>query len=142
MRHAKSLDWLRAITSVKIDNIEIWAGTVIDPKEVSALVAMGITTIVSPGFDEEVAAACTEQKAKLIPGVATPTEIIRALRAGFSLQKMFPAELLGGTTYLKAMLGPFPQVKFIATGGITEKNWQSYEPLENVVGVAGSYLDV
>jgi Entner-Doudoroff aldolase len=86
---------------------------------------LGAVFTVSPGFDEEVAAYSLENGLPHLPGVATATEIQAALRQGFGWLKAFPAAELG-PAWFRAMCGPFPRVRFVATGGITPDSFQTY----------------
>jgi 2-dehydro-3-deoxyphosphogluconate aldolase/(4S)-4-hydroxy-2-oxoglutarate aldolase len=76
----------------------------------------------------------------VIPGVSTPTEVIRALDEGLELLKFFPAEATGGVAYLRALQGPFPDVRWIPTGGVTASNAASYLTLSSVAGVGVSWM--
>ena len=76
----------------------------------------------------------------MLPGVATPTEVMRALDLGLTLLKFFPAEVLGGVGALRALGGPFPQVRFVPTGGVSLANLQGYLDLPTVAAVGGSWM--
>ena len=108
--------------------------------QIAASKAAGAQFIVSPGFTEAVAAAAREQSLPLLPGVASPSDIMRGLAQDLSLFKFFPAEILGGIAALKALAGPFPQVRFCPTGGVTAKNLADYLALPNVIAAGGSWM--
>ncbi len=95
----------------------VGAGTVTSRDRVEAALAAGAAFTVAPGFDDQVARASLQAGLPHLPGVATPTEIQHALDAGFRWLKIFPARQLG-PGWIKAMLGPFPDVRLVATGGI------------------------
>ena len=118
------------------------AGTILDLEVVPELVDDGIDFGISPGLDEGVVAQCTELGFPLLPGVATPTEVSRALALGCRQLKFFPAEPVGGATYLKALAAPFKArgVSFLPTGGITVEKAKAYWALPEVDAVGGSWL--
>lgn len=99
----------------------VGAGTVVTRGHVDQAAAAGAAYTVSPGYDSEIVRASIEAGLPPLPGVATPTEVQRALGDGLTWLKAFPASLLG-TAWFGAMRGPFPQVKFVATGGMDADN--------------------
>lgn len=132
----------RAISSVSAECPEILAGagTVTEISQAKEAIACGAKFIVSPGTNMEIVDYCNERGIAVIPGVATPTEIARAVLEGCEVLKFFPAELFGGPEFLDAMGGPFSQVKFIPTGGISAENAPLYLKKPNVIAVGGSWL--
>ena len=96
--------------------------------------------LVSPGIDEQVLKAAQKKDTLIIPGVATPGEIQQAVRFGLGTVKLFPAEQLGGTDYLKALSGPYSKMKFFPTGGISNDNISEYLSCSNVICCGGSWL--
>ncbi len=118
----------------------IGAGTVINAETCEAAIVAGAQFIVSPGFSAAVAAICRERGIPYYPGCATPTEIMAALDAGYSVLKFFPADAYGGEKALSAFCSVFPQVKFIPTGGVNACNEARYLSLPNVAAVGGTYL--
>ncbi len=116
------------------------AGTVLTAQQAEAAVAAGAKFIVSPGFGPDVVTWCLKRGVPVIPGVATATEIQRALEVGLRLVKFFPAEVLGGTRALRALSGPFKEVRFMPTGGISGDNLADYLDLPNVQCCGGSWL--
>jgi 2-dehydro-3-deoxyphosphogluconate aldolase/(4S)-4-hydroxy-2-oxoglutarate aldolase len=121
-------------------DVLVGAGTVIRPEQVDRAVNAGARFVVTPGFNARVVAACQELGVLVIPGIATPTEILAALDAGLDTVKFFPAESLGGVTSLKAMSAPFGGVRFMPTGGITAASMSSYLSVPSVVAVGGSWM--
>lgn len=124
----------------KFPDMNIGAGTVISAAQCARAVDAGAKFIVSPGLSEDVAAVCRERNIPYYPGCVTPTEIVRALALGLTTIKFFPAGVYGGVKALKALGGPFPQVKFIPTGGVTRDNMDEYLALDSVAAVGGSFL--
>ncbi|MGH1552902.1 bifunctional 4-hydroxy-2-oxoglutarate aldolase/2-dehydro-3-deoxy-phosphogluconate aldolase [Streptomyces sp. L7] len=120
--------------------LTVGAGTVCTPEQVDRAVAAGARFVVSPGFDEEVVARCREARVPVLPGVATATELMRALWAGIETVKLFPAEQLGGPKMLQALAAPFPRARFVPTGGITIDRLPGYLAHPAVVAVGGSWM--
>lgn len=100
----------------------------------------GARFVVSPGFDEEVVAKCRELGVPMVPGVATATELMRALRGGLDTVKLFPAEPLGGLRTLRALTAPFPGMRFVPTGGIDASRMAAYLADPAVLAVGGSWM--
>ncbi|MET7694085.1 bifunctional 4-hydroxy-2-oxoglutarate aldolase/2-dehydro-3-deoxy-phosphogluconate aldolase [Streptomyces sp. NPDC005483] len=120
--------------------LTVGAGTVLTAEQAERAVAAGARFVVSPGFDAAVIARCRELAVPVVPGVATATELMRALRAGLDTVKLFPAAPLGGTTILKALAAPFPQVRFVPTGGIDPALLPDYLSHPAVLAVGGSWM--
>jgi 2-dehydro-3-deoxyphosphogluconate aldolase / (4S)-4-hydroxy-2-oxoglutarate aldolase len=116
------------------------AGTVRTPAEAQAAARAGARFAVSPGFTHSVGQACRDEGLPLLPGVATGSEIMMAVEAGYTELKFFPAMQAGGPAMLKAWSGPFFDVKFCPTGGVSESNAKEFLSLPNVVCVGGSWL--
>ncbi|MER6569048.1 bifunctional 4-hydroxy-2-oxoglutarate aldolase/2-dehydro-3-deoxy-phosphogluconate aldolase [Streptomyces sp. NPDC001093] len=120
--------------------LTVGAGTVLTPEQVERAVEAGARFVVSPGFDADVVARCRELAVPVVPGIATATELMRALRAGLDTVKLFPAEPLGGLGFLKALAAPFPQARFLPTGGIGPVHLPGYLSHSAVVTVGGSWM--
>ncbi len=118
----------------------VGAGTVRTPAEAQAAASAGARFAVSPGFTLAVSQACRDHGMPLLPGVATGSEIMMASEAGYTELKFFPAMQAGGVAMLKAWSGPFLDVKFCPTGGVTAANANEFLSLPNVVCVGGSWL--
>jgi 2-dehydro-3-deoxyphosphogluconate aldolase / (4S)-4-hydroxy-2-oxoglutarate aldolase len=99
----------------------IGAGTVLDPETARACIQAGAQFIVSPALNEETIEFCREQDVAIFPGALTPTEVVRAWKAGADAVKVFPAGAVGGASYLKALKAPLPQIELIPTGGVSLK---------------------
>jgi 2-dehydro-3-deoxyphosphogluconate aldolase/(4S)-4-hydroxy-2-oxoglutarate aldolase len=130
-----------AIARIAADtDVLVGAGTVVRPEQVDEAVAAGAQFIVTPGLSARVIERCRELDVLVIPGVATATEVIAALDRGLDLLKLFPAEAAGGVALLRALRGPFPDVRFVPTGGIGPANAASYLALASVPAVGGSWM--
>ena len=121
-------------------DMEIGAGTVINTEQCEAALAAGATFIVSPGLSKEIAKLCNEKNIPYYPGCVTPTEIMTALELGITTVKFFPASIYGGLKALKLLSAPFPQVKFIPTGGVDRSNIEEFLAFDKVVAVGGSFF--
>jgi 2-dehydro-3-deoxyphosphogluconate aldolase / (4S)-4-hydroxy-2-oxoglutarate aldolase len=130
---------IRLITS-QFPKMLIGAGTIVNTSQAERAVKAGAKYLVSPGFSAHVVEWCTAHNIAIFPGVATSTEIIAALDYGLNVLKFFPSENLGGVAMLKALHGPFKEIKFIPTGGISSENLSSYLALPNVLAVGGTWF--
>jgi 2-dehydro-3-deoxyphosphogluconate aldolase/(4S)-4-hydroxy-2-oxoglutarate aldolase len=122
------------------EELIVGAGTVIRAEQVDIAVEAGARFVVTPGLSGEVMQRCREVAMPVIPGVSTATEIIAALDHGCSVMKFFPAETSGGTAALRALEAPFPDVRFIPTGGVNAGNAANYLRLRCVAAVGGSWM--
>lgn len=129
-----------AIGTKAFEDMNIGAGTVINAEQAKSAVQAGAKFIVSPGFSDEVARYCTDEKILYYPGCVTPTEIMRALSYGLNVVKFFPAGVYGGLKAMKALSAPFPQVRFIPTGGVDLSNLKEYLDFDKVYAVGGSFM--
>ena len=121
-------------------DMEIGAGTVINAEQCEAALAAGATFIVSPGLSVSVAKICSERGIPYYPGCVTPTEIMAALELGITTVKFFPANVYGGLKALKALSAPFPQVKFIPTGGVDRSNIDEFLAFDKIAAIGGSFF--
>ena len=129
-----------AAIAAEVKGAIVGAGTVINAQQFAAATQAGSKFVVSPGLTEEVVKASRDSRVPILPGVATASEIMQGLALGLSTFKFFPAETSGGAPAIKALGGPFPQVRFCPTGGIGAKNLSSYLSLPNVVAAGGSWM--
>ena len=121
-------------------DMEIGAGTVINADQCRAALAAGATFIVSPGLSAAVAEVCRAANVPYYPGCVTPTEIMQALDLGITTVKFFPANIYGGLAALKALSAPFPQIKFIPTGGVDRSNIDEFLAFDKVAAIGGSFF--
>ena len=121
-------------------DMSIGAGTVINAEQCEAALAAGATFIVSPGLSVAVAKICNERNIPYYPGCVTPTEIMQALELGITTVKFFPANVYGGLKALKALSAPFPQVKFIPTGGVDRSNIDEFLAFDKIAAIGGSFF--
>ena len=120
-------------------DMNVGAGTVINAEQCEAALAAGAQFIVSPGLSVAVAKICKEKNIPYYPGCVTPTEIMQALELGITTVKFFPANVYGGLKAMKALAGPFPQIKFIPTGGVDRSNIDEYLAWDKIEAVGGSF---
>ncbi len=118
----------------------VGAGTVVDAAQVDQAVALGARFVVSPGFKPAVLRRAQELGVPIIPGAATPSELMAIAEYGLTLVKLFPAEPLGGVKMVAALDGPFPTIKLLPTGGIAAAQLRSYLEQPSVVAVGGSWM--
>jgi 2-dehydro-3-deoxyphosphogluconate aldolase/(4S)-4-hydroxy-2-oxoglutarate aldolase len=136
LRTPAALDCIQRMAA-EVEGAVVGAGTVIDAGMRRAAAAAGAAFCVSPGLVPGETAA---GGVPLLPGVATASELIAGLAAGFTRFKLFPANVVGGIEALKAFASPFPQAKFCPTGGVGAANAADYLALPNVVCVGGSWV--
>ena len=118
----------------------IGAGTVINADQARAAIDAGACFIVSPGLSQGVAKVCRERGVPYVPGCVTPTEIMQALELGITTVKFFPASVYGGLSAIKALSAPFPQVKFVPTGGVSYDNINEYLSFDKIAAIGGSFM--
>ena len=116
-----AIDVIQTLAAEYGDGTLIGAGTVLDPETAQACIQAGAKFIVSPALNEETIQFCREQDVAVFPGALTPTEVVRAWKAGADAVKVFPAGAVGGASYLKALKAPLPQIELIPTGGVSLK---------------------
>ena len=121
-------------------DMSIGAGTVINAEQCEAALAAGAEFIVSPGLSVSVAKICNERNIPYYPGCVTPTEIMQALELGITTVKFFPANIYGDLKALKALSAPFPQVKFIPTGGVDRSNIDEFLAFDKIAAIGGSFF--
>lgn len=129
-----------ALVSKAVPDMLVGAGTVINVEFAKQAVAAGAKFIVSPGFNPSVVDWCLENNIPILPGVCTPSDIEAGLSRGLSTLKFFPAEASGGIEMLKNFAGPFPNLTFVPTGGISLANIKEYAKQPNILAVGGSWM--
>jgi 2-dehydro-3-deoxyphosphogluconate aldolase/(4S)-4-hydroxy-2-oxoglutarate aldolase len=139
LRTPQALACIEAIAR-EVPQAVVGAGTVRSRADALAAASAGARFAVSPGYTPAVGQACRDAGLALLPGVATGSEIMQAQEDGFTELKFFPAMQAGGPAMLRAWSGPFFDVKFCPTGGVTPQNASEFLALPNVVCVGGSWL--
>lgn len=124
----------------ELPEVILGAGTVLTTEQVDRAVAAGASYIVSPGINPQVVRHCQEKGVPVLPGCANPTDIETALSLGLETVKFFPAEALGGLKMIKALAGPYPNVRFVPTGGVNEKNLVEYLSFPKIAACGGSWM--
>jgi 2-dehydro-3-deoxyphosphogluconate aldolase/(4S)-4-hydroxy-2-oxoglutarate aldolase len=139
LRTDAGLDSIRNIAR-NLPDVLVGAGTVINLKQAQEARDAGAQFLVSPGMAEDVVIWAVKNQIPILAGAVTPTEIMRGLNLGLTLLKFFPSETMGGLKAIKAISDPFPQVRFIPTGGIRLDNLAEYLQVEKVHAVGGSWM--
>jgi 2-dehydro-3-deoxyphosphogluconate aldolase/(4S)-4-hydroxy-2-oxoglutarate aldolase len=116
------------------------AGTVFDEEQLSVAVSTGADFVVSPGTNPELVQACLARDIPILPGVCTPSEIEVARGLGLNAVKFFPAEPIGGVSFLRTVCGPYREISFVPTGGITASVLPDYLALPQVLACGGSWM--
>lgn len=129
-----------ALAVKEFPDMNIGAGTIINLAQAKKAVALGVKFLVSPGLSVEVAKFAKKKGLPYYPGCATPTEIMAALELGIDVVKFFPANVYGGLKALKALSGPFPQLKFIPTGGVDLTNLAEFLEFDKIYAIGGSFM--
>jgi len=137
-----AIDVIKELTQKYKDEIIMGAGTVLDPETGRAALLAGAQFIVSPTLNLDLIQLAHRYSAVVIPGAATPTEILTAWNAGADMVKVFPAAQLGGPEYLKALRGPLPQILLVPTGGVNLQNAGAFIKAGAIaLGVGGELVD-
>jgi 2-dehydro-3-deoxyphosphogluconate aldolase/(4S)-4-hydroxy-2-oxoglutarate aldolase len=139
LRTAPALQAIRAIAR-EVEGAIVGVGTITSVEDFARSIEAGARFGVSPGLTPALIGAARDGGLPLLPGVMTPSDVIAARAAGFTALKLFPAQQAGGVGMLKAMGGPFPDVTFCPTGGISAATAPEYLALPNVACVGGSWL--
>ena len=129
-----------ATVAREMPEMMVGAGTVVNLRQLEEAAQAGAQFIVSPGSSAELIEASLERQLAIVPGVATPSEIMIGLELGLKVFKFFPAETYGGLKAIKALSGPFPQIRFIPTGGIKQDNAGEYLKNPGIIAVGGSWM--
>ena len=118
----------------------VGAGTVLTTEQADRAIAAGAKFIVSPGFNPKVTKYVLDKGVPMTPGVCTPSEIEGAMELGLDVVKFFPAEPAGGLPMIKALAGPYVNLKFMPTGGINAKNVRDYLAFNKIIACGGSWM--
>jgi len=129
-----------AIATLAEAGFLVGAGTVRSIDQVDAAVVAGASFAVSPGLDRGVVEHCASVGLTAVPGIATASELGEALSLGISTVKLFPAEVLGGVALIRALAAPFPEARFVPTGGLSAENARDYLALAQVPAIGGSWM--
>lgn len=129
-----------ARVTAEVPEMKVGAGTVVTVQQARDAVAAGAKFLVSPGSDANIIREAAALNTPIVPGVVTPSEIMLGLKLGVKVFKFFPAESYGGLKTIKALSGPFPQIKFIPTGGINQENAGEYFKNPKIQAVGGSWM--
>ena len=124
----------------QVPEVCVCAGTVLNVETAERAVEAGASAIISPGTNPAVVRWCIEHDVPVIPGCATPSEVEWCMREGLNMVKLFPAEVVGGVSMLKALAGPYAVMQFMPTGGISPDNVGAYLSLSNVAACGGSWI--
>lgn len=130
---------IRRISSEMPDFL-VGAGTILNIDQVKRAVAAGAKFIVSPGFNPKVVSYCVENNIPITPGCITPTEIEAAIELGIEVVKFFPAVQMGGVAAMNELSGPYPNIKFIATGGLTTELMCEYLRFDKLLAAGGGFM--
>jgi 2-dehydro-3-deoxyphosphogluconate aldolase/(4S)-4-hydroxy-2-oxoglutarate aldolase len=139
LRTPIALDAIKRIKA-EVPGAIVGAGTVINVDTLQKAIDAGSEFIVSPGVTESLIDAAIKSGVPILPGVISPSEVMRLMEKGITEMKFFPAEAAGGIPMLKSIGGPLPQVTFCPTGGISLKNAADYLALSNVACIGGSWM--
>jgi 2-dehydro-3-deoxyphosphogluconate aldolase/(4S)-4-hydroxy-2-oxoglutarate aldolase len=118
----------------------VGAGTVLTVAQARAAIDAGAQFLVAPGTGPDVVELAMREGIPIFPGVATPTEIEANLARGLEVMKLFPAEVLGGVRFLKAVYAPYRMVRFMPTGGVDPANLADYLAQPNVIACGGTWI--
>ncbi len=129
-----------ARVAAEVPEMIVGAGTVVNVQQLHEAVEAGAKFIVCPGIDEEVIREAQKLEVPVVPGIVTPSEIMIGLKLGIRVFKFFPAENYGGLKTIKALSGPFPQIRFIPTGGVNQQNAEEYFRNPKILAVGGSWM--
>lgn len=139
LRTPAALDAIRAIKAECTD-VLVGVGTVVNQQNLKDVAEIGVDFAVSPGFTPSLIKAAQDLDVDLLPGVASPSEVMVGMELGLTCFKLFPAVAVGGLPLLKSIGGPLPQVTFCPTGGLTIDSFTDFLALPNVGCVGGTWL--
>lgn len=129
-----------AIRRVANDELLVGAGTILSPDQLALALDAGARFAVAPGTSEAVVEAARAAGVPFVPGIATPSEIERARALGCDVLKVFPASMLGGPSFVRAVSPVYRDVRFVPTGGVNPENLASYLELPSVLACGGTWI--
>ncbi len=138
LRTAAGVDAIASVAGTS--GFTVGAGTVLSTADVDACVDAGAQFVVSPGFDRAVVEHAMSLDVAALPGIATATEIQAAMNVGLEVVKLFPADRVGGLDAVKAFSGPFPELKFMPSGGVGVHNAREYIDHPSIFAISGSWM--
>ena len=130
----------RVVEALADSGLIVGAGTIRSVAQLDEALAAGAQFVVCPALDDAVVARCLDAGVPVLPGIATATELSRALALGVHTVKVFPAEPLGGAALVAALAAPFPEARFVPTGGLGAQNAAEYLRLPPVLAIGGSWM--
>jgi 2-dehydro-3-deoxyphosphogluconate aldolase / (4S)-4-hydroxy-2-oxoglutarate aldolase len=139
LRTPAALDSIRAVRE-QVPGMLVAAGTVTNTAELDQVLAAGVTMALSPGSTGSLLRAAAAADIDFVPGIASASEVMQGMDHGFEVFKLFPAVTLGGLAMLKSLAGPFPQLQFCPTGGLSPGNFREFLALPNVICCGGSWM--
>ncbi len=139
LRSDAAVEAIRRISG-EVEGALVGAGTVLSEQDLAAVTAAGAVFAISPGLTPTLLEVAAAGPIPLIPGISTVSELMTGMEKGYRHFKFFPAAAAGGTAMLRAIAGPFPDLVFCPTGGVSAANYRDYLALANVACVGGSWL--
>ncbi len=138
-RTAAAEDAIRRIVA-EVPDMLVGAGTVLTKEQADRAIAAGSQFIVSPGFNPEITRYVLDKGVAMMPGTATPGEMEQAMSMGLDVVKFFPAEQNGGVAKLKALAGPYTNLRWMPTGGVNTKNLMDYLGFDRIIACGGTWM--
>lgn len=138
-RTEAAVEAIRKVTSARPEML-IGAGTIVNVEQAKRAVDAGASFLVSPGMNRAVIEFSIENNVPVFPGACTPTEIMTAMEYDLNIVKFFPAKQYGGLSTIKALSAPFPSIRFMPTGGISETNLTEFLAFSGVIACGGSFM--
>jgi 2-dehydro-3-deoxyphosphogluconate aldolase / (4S)-4-hydroxy-2-oxoglutarate aldolase len=139
LRTEAALDAIRSIAR-NVPDVIVGAGTVLNRQQAEAAKEAGAQFLVSPGMAEDVVLWAQKNQIPILAGAVTPSEMMRGIQLGLNILKFFPAETMGGLKAIKAISDPFPELRFIPTGGMKLDNLAEYLQMGKIHAVGGSWM--
>ena len=140
LRTDAGMDALREAAAARLPGALLGAGTVLTPEDAEAAIDAGARFVVSPGLIDDVVVTCHRRDVLVLPGIATPTELLRALALGCTTVKLFPAALAGGPALIRSLVALGTGARFVPTGGITPDTAASYLAIPEVLAIGGTWM--